>query len=72
MEPLDVLQRLEEVSNRWYCTDEEGLFAGQAIREGSMCSMRLIGSYRGEPFQLIKPLFNLVVHCGLINVQLCQ
>ena len=39
--------------------DEEGLFAGQAMREGSMCSMKLSGSYRGE---LIRTLFNSIVH----------
>ena len=62
MEPHDVPQRLEEVSNRWYCSDEEGPFAGQAMREGSMCSMKLSGSYRGEHSQIIRPLFNSVVH----------
>ena len=61
MEPQNVLQRLEEVTNRWYCSDEEGPFARQAMCEGSMCSMRMSGSYRGEHFQL-RPLIHFVVH----------
>ena len=46
----------------WYCSNKEGPFASQAMREYSMCSMKLSSSCRGEHSQLIRPLFNSVVH----------